>query len=204
MQIDKLHPMPSDGPPSPSHRHDDVAQPDRGEAPADLIAAIDSLSEDEIDYLLNYAHYRMLRARAMVLHSDAEDLLNEAILRTRGGTRKWNPTKTFRAHLVGCMNSIANEWSKRGSKYTTLSDSHVSKYTTEAGVEARLNLDRLQRSLRGDSVALSVLETVQDGLSPKEACQLLNIDEHIYWAARKRLKRQYDRLFGPSQDKSRG
>jgi hypothetical protein len=210
LPIDESPSLPSSDPHAtlshPSRDEANLSQEDaRFEARFEFLGAVGSLVREDIEVLLSYAHYRMLRVRGRVLHSDAEDLLSEAIIRTRDGRRTWNYRNIpFRIHLIGCMSSIAYEWSKKGSKYVALSDTQASKYNLEAEVDAKLNVARLRQCLEDDSVALSVLETVMQGLTAKEAQESLNFNAHVYQAARKRLKRHYDRLFGPKQDKKRG
>ena len=42
-----------------------------------------------------------------------EDLLQEAILRSLAGERKWPSQLAFRTFLMGAMRSIASSWAKR-------------------------------------------------------------------------------------------
>ena len=166
----------------------------------DIAAAIDALWPYQMEGLLFYAHFRLLRAGGNVRDSDARDLLHEAMLRTLDGRRVWNPQIPFKHHLMGCMSSIAHEFSKKANKLTELSDTHGSKNDVEAAVDAKINTDRLRIHLKGDVVALNVLDTLLDGVSPKEALEALHINTHVYLAARKRISRLCARLFSPARE----
>jgi hypothetical protein len=172
----------------------------------EIIAAFNSLSEEEKRRLKRYAHYRMAFVRGIVHDSDADDLYNEAVARTLEGTRKWKPVRrkiverTIFEHLVRTMSSIANELAKRGVKFTGLLGEHEAEGPDKAAVEAREKTDRLRLRLQGDLPALNVLETMLDDKRPAEALKILNIPPNVYAAARKRIFRHAQRLFGPRED----
>jgi DNA-directed RNA polymerase specialized sigma24 family protein len=185
------------------NRHD---QPTQGDPR--FAAALKALSEKDKEILKRFARFKMFPLTAKVRHSDAEDLLHEAIKRTLNGDRKWNPDATVVKHLIGCMSSIASEWYKEASKHTELSnspDSHQASGSIEA--EARLILNEAEAKTRliieqtrahlqdeGDSDALSVLESLLQGHRPAEARQKLNMAPEVYIAAKKRIQRLVRRL----------
>ena len=50
---------------------------------------------------------------------EAEDLLQEAIVKTLAGARQWNPKVDLVHHLTWAMHSIADGWSKKERRYST-------------------------------------------------------------------------------------
>jgi hypothetical protein len=174
-------------------------------SPEVVSAALEALTASgEYERLLRFAHYRMLGVRVWVSDTDAKDLANEAIIRTLEGKRIWDPEKQpLFIHLLGCVSSIANGRFKQAAKFTELSDSHVSKERIQPQLEAKANIERLRSRLRGDTVALRVLQTLLDGDPPMEAQETLRIPQKVYTAARKRIYRQAVRLFGPGKGKRR-
>jgi DNA-directed RNA polymerase specialized sigma24 family protein len=165
----------------------------------DIATAIDALTRREIDGLLFCGYFRLRRAGGMVTASEAKDLLQEAILRTLDGRRTWKPGITFRKHLEECIRSIAHDTVKKAYKSTELLDVHSSEDNPEDAVNAKIETERLMASLRDDAVALSVLESVLNGASPKEAQRALKMNARQYEAARKRISRKSGRLFRPVQ-----
>jgi hypothetical protein len=170
-----------------------------------IAAALHALvPSGEYERLVRFAHWRLLGIKVWVSDTEAQDLANEAIIRTLEGKRIWNPEKhSLFIHLVRCVSSIANERFKQTGKFAELSDVHASKERIQPQLEAKLNMQRLRTRLRGDKIALSVLETMLDDDPPMEARKALKIPPNVYAAARKRIYRQAKRLFGPAEDKAR-
>jgi len=169
-------------------------------------AAIDALSAEERQRLKRFGYWRMARVTGRVRHADGDDLLQEAIARTLEGKRLWNPKHTFFYHLASCMSSIANELAKQGGRLTELIDPDFHPSNDEniqMELEVKAHIDRLRKRLQGDTVALEVLQTLLDGEPPREARNALKLQPNIYEAARKRISRAANQLFGPSKDKAR-
>jgi hypothetical protein len=174
----------------------------------DWLAELTRLCQSgEYERLMRYAYYRMRGIRERVVDTDARDLLHEAIARTRIGdpiapTRKgirlWNPKEqTLFNHLLGCMRSIGNELAKKGGRFTASAEWAISPDDIHGQVEAKANLQRLRARLRGDILALEVLESILDGETPKETQARLRIPSWDYEKGRKRVIRKGRQLFGP-------
>lgn len=161
-----------------------------------LAAAIEALSTDHMRILLRRA-LRMLSPKARqfyVSQDQAMDLLHAAILNTLNGRRQWNPEVDLVHHLTWAMHSIADGWSEKEYRHTAMSDVHESKVRWQAEVEARITIQKLQRSLKGDRLAQAVLETLERQCTAPEAQKELNISCGVYMAARKRIQRRARRL----------
>jgi hypothetical protein len=145
-----------------------------------------------ISALIRYAKCKMWGIKATVTTSDAEDLLHEAIQKTLDGGRKWKADeRDLENHLKQCMSSIANGWYKRGRRTTQLPEHLPQHLETPARqhdeAEARQKIDTIRQALRGDVVALSVLESMLYEESRKDALRRLHISEAVYAAAKKRI-----------------
>jgi DNA-directed RNA polymerase specialized sigma24 family protein len=171
---------------------------------AELIAAIDNLSRGDTELLKKYAHAQIMRVNGTVHAADLKDLMQEAMTRTLLRKRTWNRRVPIVQHLMGCMRSIASDWCKQDRRYTELSGSHASIPSSEVEIAGEAFSERLRSRLQGNSVALSVLETLFDDDSPAVVQKALNISDKAYWAARKRIRRQADRLLLQPKRVNRG
>jgi hypothetical protein len=75
---------------------------------AEVEAAIRGLSEADGIRLLKVASFRARALSGLGLGVTADDLLQEAILRTVAGRRRWRKSVTFVKHLIKSLESIAN------------------------------------------------------------------------------------------------
>jgi hypothetical protein len=57
-------------------------------------------------------------------------------------------------------------------------------------LDAQTSVARLKEQLRGDAIALNILESMMDEMRPRDTQQFLGISAEVYWAARKRIRRQ--------------
>lgn len=204
-------PLLSSSPASPLHHTE-----------AEIIAALDALSDTDIRYLVGFARYRILGLRGKADEADADDLFSEAVTQTlnvrrnlkappasspevparRRGIRKWKRGVSFRNHLIACMRSNANSRFKRASRNVELPPEHPAPSSDpEHVLDAITNVKRLRDHLREDAVADEVLTTLLDGFSPKLARELLHMRPEVYEAARKRIRRLAEKLLG-SQKKT--
>ena len=82
-----------------------------------VIAAIERLSDADMQKLKRYAGFKALQMRGAVFHSGADDLLHDAIERTLDGRRKWDEANVeFTVHLIGCMRSIVSEFRQEAER----------------------------------------------------------------------------------------
>lgn len=138
----------------------------------------------------------------------AEDLEQEALLRSLDGRRRWFPKEVdFVRFLAGVMRSIASEWRRRGqrwsqslegledegaSKETRVQLSAVSASATEEAVrqkEVRDELVRLRARFAGDDEVEFILMGIEDGLGRAEIIEAAGMTLKAYDAARNRLIR---------------
>jgi hypothetical protein len=160
-------------------------------------AALGALSDDDIKYLVGFARWRILGIRGKADEADETDLLSIALSQTFKMKRKWRRGVKLRNHIIFCMRSIANRRFKKGDQNTQLSPEHPGPpFMPERGLDAKMSVERLREALADDSIALQVLETINDGLSPQKAQKLLKISSKVYQAARKRIRRRAEKLFG--------
>ncbi len=174
--------VPSSVPPQP---------PITEEEKAAILNAFRALSPVEMNRLIRYARFRMIPIRERVHHSDAEDLLHEALVKTFDGTRKRNPEISFFYHLVGAMSSIADNWFKRVALTTELPETEPGGpfHSPDSALDAEALIGQIRQALRDKPVALALLDAWMDGNKPAETQRLLNIDDDDYWKARKQITR---------------
>ena len=170
--------------------------PDEYHDEADIIAALNELSDKDIRYLVGFGRYRILGARGAADNADAEDLFSEAVAQTLKLKRKWKRGVTFPNHLLACMRSIADNRFKHARRHVELALELPAPAGIDliAAMDAGVNIMRLQEGLENDSIALSVLETMLDGCVAAQAEQRLRISSRVYWAARKRIRRLAQKL----------
>lgn len=162
--------------------------------------AVAALSADEKSRLRRYAQWRMRPIQGAVHHSDADDLVNEAVQRTLEGIRKWNPAeKTTFQHLLGAISSIADEWYKEMKRYTEFSDVQASPESVHAQLLRKMALQRVRRRLKGDVLAIAVFESLLNDEKPSEAIKTLNIPKKVYESARRRVLRKGQKALSHTQ-----
>ncbi len=183
--------------------HENVSEPDlppREPLPhteEDVLAALAELSDTDIRYLADFARRRILGIRCKADEADADDLFSEAVTLTLRHFRKWKLGVSFRNHLIGCMRSIANGRFKRARILFELPPDHPDACPApERILDAKAQVERLRAELGQDAVAQEVLTTLFDGLMPKQAVEILQMRDKVYQAARKRIRRLAEKLFG--------
>jgi hypothetical protein len=194
-----------------------MGQPPSQETPTnpdpEVLAAIEALSLKDIERLKSYAWWKMRGLAGRVRAHEWKDLLQQAYFKTLYGDRPWTPEDRDKLgrpismvqHLFGCMRSIADGWSERESRYTSLPEEHEATDNIEARVEAHTFeahtcLEQLAQGLKGDFDALLVLEAIERGYLPNETQADFHIAPERYWAAKRRITRRGKRLFEPPQD----
>jgi hypothetical protein len=155
----------------------------------EVLAAIHGLSDKEIARMLGFARFRLMGDSGRFGDADTEDLFIDAVIRTMEGKRRWKLGVSLFNHFVAVMRSIGHQRYKRASRCVPLDDSIAETKQEFSIVDAKSNVARLKDRLHGDSMALRVLETMMDGLSPRDARILLGMSDEVYWAARKRIRR---------------
>jgi len=161
------------------------------------------------------------RARAVgLLGLTAEDLLHEAMTSLMSGVRRWPRGEHPLVVLKTAMHSIASNARKRTHKGAI--DPHVPvagpiddgadspEGTVSAksdnmspmnAVDARSQLDAIQKLVAGDEEVELVVMAWADGLRGKEAAEALGFNMKTYEAARKRLIRKLEPLAALRREK---
>lgn len=168
------------------------------EPPSSPLAAIEALltNATEKARLYRYAYWRALPMRQTVHHSDADDLVNDAIERTLDGRREWHAAeRTMLQHLLRVISSIADEWYKEMKKYSELLDVHSSLDAAQMQMLPQIGFQRMKCRLKGDVLAVAVLESLLNDEKPSEAVVTLNISKRVYEAARRRVLRRGQEVF---------
>jgi DNA-directed RNA polymerase specialized sigma24 family protein len=175
----------------------DAKPPDK---PAlEISTAFEALTKEQLSSLYRYAQFKAVGLRGYCSANDPMDFLQEAMLRTLNGRRKWNPQKVdFFTHLKGCIRSIANELFKQERKYVPLTEELPDRYDDEfrrwANERAEQVIHDLRTRLHGNSVALKVLRCMLEGHRPAETRRILGIQANVYNAARRHIIRRLEKI----------
>lgn len=183
---------------------EDDDKADKGKLPDDkarrIAAAIHALTPQERAMLYRYAQFKLFGASARLKDFDLMDLFQEAVMRTWEGKREWNHEKvSFALHLKGCIRSIADERYKAARRLYALEcelqrELRTSRPVDHASWDANGLLHQLRDRLKGDSVALSVLESILEGNSAADTRRILKMEANVYNAARKRIVRRLEEI----------
>lgn len=179
---------------------DDHASPDE---------AADALEQLGAAGLLRLEQIARNRVRGLH-HVEWEDLLQEAVARVMGGTRKWPRKVPLIAFMAGVMRSIASEY--RGQRDLTAEVGIVLEAETRpvgeesvAGVidaapagnpgpdlelEAKRELDAIEELFVGDKDALAVVMARAEGYTPAEIQKDFEITTTRYNSTLKRIRRR--------------
>jgi DNA-directed RNA polymerase specialized sigma24 family protein len=165
---------------------------------AECIAAIEALSDSDLQKLKNYARFMAYSAKGAFRYADAEDLLHESVVRTLSTRRKWKPQQVdFMKHMRGCIESIADEYAREARRYSD-ADVSVLPHAHASRTEPRANymiFGMARRRLREDKIAMAVFDSLLEEHSPAKVREILNIDVEVYNAARKKISRAMQHVF---------
>ncbi len=173
-------------------------------------SAIRSLTEEELLRLERYARYRIRSLGGRTLGRDHEDLLEEAVVATLGGERRWKRRKVgFFTHLVGVMRSLSSHWNERertvsvlnesdvsdeSGKFSPISSASSSSPSVERVLEAQQQLRRIKAHFEHDEDVMSILDGLSEGLTGPEIQVNASLDRKNYESALKRMRRGVERL----------
>jgi hypothetical protein len=201
---------------SPSHGSNECA------TPAEVIAAIESLSAEQYRRLKNYARFRVRGLGRAAMGRTFECLLNDAVASTLQGAedgakgRKWAKNRVvFVNHLLGAMRSISTHWKEsyeRSGKKAEHFDwegtkeddegsfTHLSKQAVDPSPSsfryyaAKESLDVLDRHFADDQDALLVIEAFKEDMTVAEMVAELGITKKKMNAALQRVRSFVERL----------
>lgn len=136
---------------------------------------------------------------------DADELLNEAIVVTASGTRKFRRTVPLVAFLAETMWSIAsNEKRKLDRKAAPIDDDPVNDpilnlpdntVSLENEAAADQELKHIYELFKDDDDVTMLLMGICDGLTPDEICKTANWNRTTYNSVRKKLRRGLNNHF---------
>ena len=173
-------------------------------SPRQAAEAIVGLStQDKVDLRVSARTFWEQRMRGPNVDSDADDLFQEAVVRTLKGTRRWRKSVTIVMHLIRTMESISwetlraskampHKWTE--STVDPSDRSGVEGSTVEDMVLAREDLEQIQALFDTDEEALEALRCRSIELSPSETCARLGITRTRYDTVNKRIWRKLTKL----------
>ena len=163
----------------------------------EVLAAFQGLSQKEIERIVSFVRFRLTGYSTGYGHVEVEDLFMDAVIRTMQQKRKWKRGVDTFNHCVAVMRSLGNQRRKQAIRQMPASEVvSGSESRTLAKLDAQASVCRLLQRLRGDVVALSVLEAMMGEIRPKASQLSLGITARVYWAARKRIRRAAEDLIG--------
>ena len=163
----------------------------------EIFAALGKLSQEEITRIQSFARFRLMGGAERPGHVEAEDLFIDAAIRTMERERRWTRGVSAFNHFFAVMRSSGHQRRKQASRYMPLNeDVAASQNWSPSALDAQAIVTRLKEQLRGDAIALNILESISDEVSPRCTRQTLGINAKVYWAARKRIRRLAESLPG--------
>jgi DNA-directed RNA polymerase specialized sigma24 family protein len=171
----------------------------------EIRAAIESLTRDDLLRLRQFAVWRMRGLGRNGGGRDHEDLIQEAVVRTVAGDRRWNQRAvTLAAHLVGAMRSISNHWAtevsvRAGEGLPDSAGVALIEQLASAAIDpetelaAKQEIKAIEKLLAGDAAAVRVLDCIRRGLSGPETQLATGYSRTEYETVMKRIRRKLRR-----------
>lgn len=174
----------------------------------DVAAALLSLTDADLVRLKRIAQLRS----AGLVTIEWKDLINEAVSRALGETRRWPRNVPFVAFLAQTMRSIANEewrrfhqekvtlesdlWTANSKgELMTLDELAENSVHPEREVLARKTLEEIEALFKDDLEAIAILNGLAGGLTPDEIQIKGNMSRIKYASSQKRIRRKLAREF---------
>ena len=167
---------------------------------AEIEAAISALTLAELEQLGNVAEFyaRALSARGAGISGD--DLVQEAIIRTCTGKRRWPTSVRFITYLLATVRSIASAAMKKlkDQRLTALDPSEdeignelAARLIPDLGHHARVvaETERIEQLFADDERVLLLMEGLKDGMLGPALQVALKLSKTEYETAMKRLRR---------------
>jgi hypothetical protein len=186
---------------------------------AEILAAVNSLTEEELFKLRRFAQWRILGMGNLAGGREYTDLLHQAIVNTLDMRRIWVPAEvTFFNHLLGAMRSIASAWSAKAINEARMrvvdesipdadGEPTINPFLSapayepspESQVSARQLIDAITNAVRADEKAYKALMTMFDGSTDSEGPVAAGLTRKQYDAAKKRIRRRMKKIMEPMQ-----
>jgi hypothetical protein len=182
-----------------------------------LVSEISALTVPDLRRLRKFARWRILGLGHLAAGREHSDLLQEAIVLTLDGRRRWIPENvTFIDHLLGAMRSISYAWSQKGMTEARILPADDAETDEDGGTallpfyniparepsperqaEATETIRTIMDCFREDDTALKILTAMMEGQTNAEIVTSLGITHLEYHAARKRIQRRLQKRFEP-------
>ena len=190
--------------------------------PDEVDAAIRALTSSELLKLKKYADDRADFLGPKAGGRTGDDLLQIAIVDILELTRRWNKGKVmFAGFLKGAMRSISSNWARsyketetaeldtdllreneEGELYSPLDTARDRDPDPEMQLSAKQTLKQIEALFADDEEAQMVLMAAQDGCTPPEVRELLDLSQTEYNTVVTRIRRRSRAAFiGKAHDK---
>jgi hypothetical protein len=163
----------------------------------EILASFHALTDEEIAQLQSFARYRLMGKTGRYGHVEVGDLFIDAAIRTMEGKRSWTRGVSRFNHLFAVMRSIGCQRFKQAARQMPLDELVAApQHWSLSALDAQASVARLKEQLRGDVIALNILDSMMSEMRPRDTQRFLGISAEVYWAARKRIRRQAENLRG--------
>lgn len=194
----------------------EVERTNQAATKAEIVEAINLLTEGDLARLASFAKARLYVIQTASCGQNEDDLLQEAIMKTLVGDRKWNKGRyNFKEHLFGAIRSISSAWAERAKSkknkepdfepdIVVVSDADANKshqseedaaLRKEAELAAEKDAARIKKYFKGESRILEIIEGLEEGMTGTEICEVLGINRTEYETAMRRLRRNLPKVF---------
>lgn len=178
---------------------------------SEIESAINALSEADLIRLEKYAYYRLASIGRASAGNSLDDILQEAVARTLGGDRKWNPESVpFSRFLEGVVKSICSELAERLTfvkneepmfeselvGVQAVSSSNPYQWASSANpgperlTEAKDSVDAIKRAFVDDPIVLELISGLEEGFTGPDIKTVLGISQTELETLMRRLQRR--------------
>lgn len=194
----------------------DIEQIRQSATDDEVFEAVTNLTDKEKQRLGLYAVDRLQNIGRAAAGWDEEDLLQEAIKRTLAGNRKWYKGQVdFFGHLKGVLMSITSDMARKlttekheepfsesellnGSEEESVNPYEVAASAPSRVLQTLVAKERLALVMdifRDDQAVLNIIEGRCCDLTEVETCEMFEMTQKEFGAARRRLSRGLATVF---------
>ncbi len=178
---------------------------------AEVAAALTALSDADLMRLKQIAQLRGSGLSTVTW----EDLVNEAVVRSLAGARRWPRSIPFIAFFAQTIRSIASEeWRRLDHEQTSvetdlgsgeddnqpIADLAVDHITPERNAMARKTLNDIELLFNDDHEAKAILHGFAEGATPAQIQSSTSLTPTQYASAQRRIRRRLARHFAPKEN----
>lgn len=173
---------------------------------AEISAAIDALTHDELKALEAFAHKRITMLGKKQFGRACNDLIQEAITRLLSGNRSWYKDVDFAHYLYWAMKSISDSWINSekevcpdvsldqarltgdGETWNPLANIPSTLPNPERLASDKEELERIDRLLQEDPAALQILGFLRQGFKGPDIQHATGLTPAAYETIVKRMR----------------